>query len=421
MNVRKIAAVARREYLETVKTKAFLIGVLVAPLLVIGLIALSTKAEIRAEQEAGTLELALIDRTGTVADEVLKLVKQRNDSGQGRRVNVRVVPATDDSGEEVARLRQQVKKGELFAAICVPPDLIENNAPCVIYAQGESFGGAMGTAQGLVREAVKRIRIARAGLDIGQVMVAERGVAFDHRDVAGKQKGPLDDLAGMMTPFAFVFLLFTGVFGVSQALLTSVVEEKTSRVMEVLLSALSPLELMTGKILGIALVGATLTVMWAVVGYGAAVWKDMEALIQITHFGQFLIYYVLGFLLYSSMLAAIGSACNTVKEAQSLTMPMTIVLIVPMVCWFYIVRHPESLTSTLLSFIPPITPMVMMLRVASPAVAGVPVWQQIVAPIWLAAWAAIAVWAAARVFRIGILLYGKPPGLRELGRWVRHG
>ncbi len=419
MNVRKIVVVARREYAETIKTKAFLIGALFTPLLIIGLILLMARIEVQKESKPEPINLAVVDRTAQVADVLLTLVKERNEGQSEGQVSVEIVPETSDTAEALNRLKKRVKDKALLAAFYLPVGAIEGEAPCIVYRRAGDIGSRRHTAEWLVGQAVRRVRIAKAGLNVEQVLRVSRGLGFEHRDVTGKQTKVEDEIAHMMTPFAFLFLLFMGVFGVSQGLLTSVVEEKSSRVVEVLLSALSPLELMAGKILGIALVGFTLILIWATAGYGAAVWKGVEGLVQIASIGQFILYYVLGFLLFSSMLAAMGSACNTLKEAQALTAPMTIVIIVPMVCWFHFAQHPDSTLSTVLSFVPPIAPLVMIIRVTSTQ-AAVPIWQQIAAPLWLAVWVIVAIWAAAKVFRVGILLYGKPPGLFELVRWVRY-
>jgi ABC-2 type transport system permease protein len=130
----------------------------------------------------------------------------------------------------------------------------------------------------------------------------------------------------------------------------------------------------------------------------------------------FAVYYVLGFLLFSAILAAIGSVCNTIKEAQSLMVPLSLLLVVPMMIWFHLVQHPDGTLARVLSFIPPLTPMVMVLRLAaSSRLSGVEIAGSIAL---LAASVPAAMWAAAKVFRTGVLMYGKRPGLAEIIRWV---
>jgi len=200
--------------------------------------------------------------------------------------------------------------------------------------------------------------------------------------------------------------------------LTSVIEEKSSRIMEVLLSGLSSLQLMAGKILGMACVGMTLMGLWITAGYFTARNQNLEYLLHVAYPGWLLAYYLLGFLLLSSVLAALGSAVNSLKEAQSLMSPITLVMIVPMIAWFFIMQHPNSTWVVLLSFVPPITPLVMVLRLSGAQ--AVPAWQLPATTAVLAAAALGTVWLASRIFRVGVLMYGKPPTPREILRWVTY-
>jgi ABC-2 type transport system permease protein len=212
--------------------------------------------------------------------------------------------------------------------------------------------------------------------------------------------------------------MFMGVFGSAQFMLNSVIEEKNARVMEVLLAAVSPFELMAGKILGLTTAGLTLVAVW---GGGALVAANVRGLTHIMSPAlmiYFAVYFLLGFVLISSILAAIGSVCNTTKEAQALMGPIRIILVLPMVVWFYIVQNPNSTLALVMSFIPPITPMIMILRVA--ARPDLPLIQIVGSLVLLAVSVPVVVWASAKIFRTGILMYGKPPSLRELLRWVRY-
>jgi ABC-type Na+ efflux pump permease subunit len=217
---------------------------------------------------------------------------------------------------------------------------------------------------------------------------------------AKKQKGLS---VRIMVPFFFVFLMFVGTVNASQHLLTSVIEEKNSRVVELILSSVSPFQFMAGKILGLAAIGLGAVCFWGLVAYGAATYRGLVDIVTTTNVAYFLVYFILGFLLFSSVFVAIGSACNTLKEAQSLMMPVMLFLVVPMMAWMYFSQHPNAPWTVGLSFVPPLTPMVMMLRLAARPAMSVP----------------LVMWAAARIFRVGILMYGKPASPRELFRWLR--
>jgi ABC-2 type transport system permease protein len=143
----------------------------------------------------------------------------------------------------------------------------------------------------------------------------------------------------------------------------------------------------------------------------------MAYLVSTERLGYVLLYFVPSFLLYASILAAFGSACNTLKEAQAMTFPLSLMTVVPMLFWFQLSQNPNSTLAMVLSFIPPITPFVMILRVCADP--SIPIWQ-VVATLALL-WASVvgAIWASAKIFRVGVLMYGNPPGLKGLVRWVR--
>jgi ABC-2 type transport system permease protein len=212
-------------------------------------------------------------------------------------------------------------------------------------------------------------------------------------------------------------LLFMGVMTGGQTLLTSTVEEKSSRVIEVLLSAVSPMQLMTGKLLGQMVV--SMIVLGLYIGMGLTV------LTSLSLFGLFnpwlilylLIFFVIMYLVFGSLMMAVGAAVNEMREAQGLMTPLMLLLMIPWFLWFPISRDPNSTLSVVISFIPPINTFAMLLRMSSSAP---PPWWQ----VWLSIGVGVAsvfasLWFAAKVFKIGLLMYGKPPNLATLIRWAR--
>jgi ABC-type Na+ efflux pump permease subunit len=243
-------------------------------------------------------------------------------------------------------------------------------------------------------------------------------IPIERMEITAREAKKQDAFPGkMMVPFFFMFLMFAGTVGANQHLLTSVIEEKNSRIVEVVLSSVSPFQFMAGKILGLSAISLTVVCFWGLAAYGAATYHGMTGIVNVTNVGYFLIYFVLGYLLFSSIFVAIGSACNTLKEAQSFMMPVMLVLVMPMIAWMYFTQHPNALWSVVLSFIPPVTPMVMILRLsARPDISLVQIFASIIV---LAASVPLVMWASARIFRTGILMYGKPASPRELLRWLR--
>jgi ABC-2 type transport system permease protein len=173
---------------------------------------------------------------------------------------------------------------------------------------------------------------------------------------------------------------------------------------------------MAGKILGLCAISFTVVILWAVAAYITILWQGLKIEVTAELAIYFVVYYILGFFLISSILAAIGSICNTIKETQSLMTPIIMVLILPVLGWFKMVQDPNGLLSRVLSFLPPLTPMVMILRICSDS--DVPKIEIIASILLLAATVYLAIWVAAKIFRTGILMYGKRPGVREIYRWL---
>jgi ABC-type Na+ efflux pump permease subunit len=211
--------------------------------------------------------------------------------------------------------------------------------------------------------------------------------------------------------------MFIGIMGQAQTMLTSTVEEKSNRVMEVLLSSVTPFQLMAGKMIGLGLVSLTLFAVWMVGGAFMIVRHNLQSLIELSTLGYFLAFFVPGFLIYAAIMAALGSVCNDLKEAQNMMTPVMIIMVVPLMIMFWVGRNPDHILGVVLSFIPLFTPFLMINRISSALPPG-PV--EIAASIVvLLASIGVTVWLAARVFRVGVLLYGKPPTFKEVFRWMR--
>jgi len=218
---------------------------------------------------------------------------------------------------------------------------------------------------------------------------------------------------------ALMGLLLMSVMMSGQYLLTTTIEEKSNRVVEVLLSALSPMELMVGKILGQFAVGLLVLALYLGLGLIALLSFASLGLLDPALIGFLILFYLLAYFSVGAFMAAIGSAVNELREAQGLMTPAMLVIMIPWFLWMPISREPNSTLAVALSFVPPISNFVIMLRLASST--PPPLWQTALAVVAGAAGVYASLWFAARVFRIGLLMYGKPPNLATLVRWARMG
>jgi len=214
-----------------------------------------------------------------------------------------------------------------------------------------------------------------------------------------------------------MILLMMSVMTSGQQLMTNTIEEKSSRVVEMLLSAVSPMELMTGKIIGQLGVGLLIMLLYGSVGIAGLIVSSLFGLVQISTLMYAMLFFVIAFFMIASMMGAIGAAVNEVREAQTFMMPIILIIMIPYMLWMPISRDPNATYATVLSFIPPINPFVMILRMTSST--PPPDWQ-----VWLSiligiAGVYVALKMAAKVFRIGLLMYGKPPNFKTLIKWIR--
>jgi ABC-2 type transport system permease protein len=411
----KIFAVARREFLATVRTKAFILSVVLMPGLIIGGIFGVDKVHNLSQAETQPVRrLAIVDGTGVVYPELAAQVARYNAEHPNQPFEAQEQPP----GTDTAALRRQVREGTLYGYVLLDPNAVTGDGGGVLARRDNQLESGR-RLEDMIREAVNAVRLRDAGIDPAEVAaLRSRPVPIEQWDAKTSAPVATNELARLLTPFAFMLLLFMGTFGIAQGLLTTVIEEKSSRVVEVLLSAVSPVQLMAGKIVGMVLVGFLLLGVWSTVGVLGARTYHVAELVTAYRLILALLYFVPGFLLMSSLLAAIGSACNELKEAQSMVFPLSLITIVPMMFWFFIAENPTSSFSIILSYIPPITPFVMILRICADP--DTPLWQIVTTLALLWASVVVAIWAAGKVFRVGVLMYGKPPSVRELLRWVRY-
>lgn len=421
----KILRIAQREYVEVVRTKTFILSLLMTPAIIAVVVFINslTQRSITGPRPPRTVVVA--DLTKELTDRIKASFDEHNARSPQRQIVLREL-YTDESSDELAK--KKVREGRLNAYVVLDKDSVEGSGKIHSFTRGTKIAelDLLSTVENLLNSAVVNRRCELRNVSPELLAELRRRVPIERVDIGSasqeKRINRGEGFTKMMVPFFFMFLMFMGIFGMGQHMLTSVIEEKNSRVMEVLLSAVSPFELMAGKILGLGGISLTVIGLWAAaacgtVYYGATHWWDVTIELPGGILPYFAIYFVLGFLMFSSILAGIGSVCNTIKDAQSLMMPITFMFILPMILWFNLAQDPNGPLARGLSLLPPLTPMVMTLRLAStPQPSFLELFASI---ILLAAFVLAVMWAAAKVFRTGILMYGKRPGLREVLRWLR--
>ncbi len=332
--------------------------------------------------------------------------------------------------EQQTRLAQQVKAGTLFAYFVVGADATKSLED-FRYVSNNFTDDSVRTWYGAAAtRVVQELRIAAAGIprDVADRLKEEVRFVEKQADATGATKDvTVADKAGSFAPVAFVYLLWIAVFTAAQMLLTNTVEEKSNRIIEVLLSSVSPGQLMAGKIWGIGATGMTLTLSWVLCGLGG-LWlasvlipdADLSVFASVKdplYLASFVVYFLLGYLLFAAILVGLGSVTNSLKEAQNLLQPVFILLIVPLVSMMFIVQEPNGVVAKVLSYVPLFTPFTMMNRAGGPP----EVYEYVITTILLVASVWIAFRLAGKIFRVGVLMTGNPPKLKEIFGWLRHG
>ncbi len=422
----KLLMVIRREYLDRIRKKSFWLGTLLFPVLMLGLLFFQF---LMMGLEAGKLRtVALADSTGSLLEDFQATLSEEKLKDGTPAFRVEPVPVAGNLDAARKSLEPRVNSGELFGVITVGNDL-DAAGNYRLYARSVGNLAVQRTLQRALRDAVVGLRMERSNLslerealekllspiDLESFQVAEGGQA--------KRKGFDEAYFGT---FTFVMILYMALLLYGIAVMRGILEEKSNRIMEVLLGSLSPDQLMTGKILGIGLVGLTQMSIYAVTAglarlYVAASpmageWAGALDAVSPLKMLYFLIFFLLGYFLYTSLFAAVGAVCNSEQEAQNLQTPVVMCLVVPMVATFFFVANPDSTAALVVSLIPLFTPMVMFMRIC---VLTPPFWQIALSIVLTLAANYLFFKGVGRIFRIGVLMYGKRPTIPEILRWAR--
>lgn len=417
--MRKLLKVARREYMERVKKKSFLISTILGPVLMAGVV-LVPGLIFRFTPERQE-HIAVVDLSHSLYDDLNEALADTLAEG-ARKFELKEVLADSSSlGEVKNRLNAEVETDIIDGYLVVPEGILEKGK-ATFY--GKRVGNIKGISriQGALSNVVIAHRLAGAGMDYGVVTGMVKRVDLDTKMLKeGEEKeGEFDVL--YLSSFVFIMILYITILLWGVAVMRSIIEEKNNRVVEVLLSSLRATDLLGGKIVGVGSVGLTQYAIWAVCIVALSMYGvSMGAFSQLSVFSVttiifFVVYYVLGFLFYSTLFASIGAVCNSDQEAQQLQLPVTMCLVFTLVIPVAIIQNPDGVFATIVSLIPFFAPIVMFMRIN---ILTPPAWQIALSIAILMVSIYIAAKIAATIFRIGILMYGKRPSLPEIMRWLK--
>lgn len=433
----KVWAVIRREFLERVRTRQFLIGTVLGPVLMGVLVMLpallsrSTSVKRVVVLDAGSGQFG-----GRVEGALRTATRDDKPDGEPRyqveriAVGDRPVKALRDSLIGLTG-RNELRDAGIDGIVVVTDEILTRDT---IQYYGANVGSMneMGALQRTVRQAVLLERLTRAGIDPSLMMASVKPVTMTTERVSeGKVTGQ-SGAVSFAIAYAMSFILYMALLMYGVQVMTSTVEEKTNRINEVLISSLRPFELMLGKVLGVGSVGLLQLGIWVGTAYlltsqRAAIGKllgaspDAVSAMPIPVLpGEllvvFLLFFLLGFFFYAAAYAAVGSTCNTVQETQQASLPVTLFVIVGLMLMFRLLDDPNGQFGRILSLVPPFAPFVTPVRYS---LSPLPLTELLTSVAMMILGVLVMAWVAGRIYRVGILMYGKRATFGEMLRWIR--
>jgi ABC-2 type transport system permease protein len=409
----KSLILAQREYLALVRTKAFLLGMFLAPVLMVVSFLFIPRGN--APEEGAPREVLVVDYSRRVVPALISAASAAN-------VTITDYPESQyAAGGEREELDRRVQSGAVAGLLVIRQDAIEPGPPAgeksaVLTVRNAASRTAV-WLQRTLNDVIRLERMKAAGIEPerAQRLLSDPGV--DIRAPAGAGESSRDAaLKATLVPLFTLMLVFMAIMSSAPYMLHSVIEEKQQRIAEVLLGSMSPSELMTGKLIGAAGAGMTVLAVYAVMGGVAAARYDLGSVLSPLLIMMALANVLVALVMFGSLFLAAGATATEIKEAQGLMTPLMLIVFLPMMTLSQLLTNPDGQLAITLSLFPLTAPMILPLRLAA---TNVPVWQIVVSVGGALLTTVAVVWLAGRIFRIGILSQGRAPKLRELVAWIR--
>ena len=434
----KIGLIIKREYLTRVRKRSFLIMTFLGPILMAAIYIIPIMLALNSSTDH--LRVAVVDES--------RWFENSFTSNEAHTF----VPMP---GQPIDSVKGMVKTGVFDMALYVPPTQLNIPSNAVVYSIRQVPMEVETYISSVMEKEIEKQKLMAKGVDpeIVRAVKTDVNLSIMRMDENGNEKETFTEvqftLGVILAMLVSFFIMFFG-----GQVMQGVFEEKSNRIIEVIISSVKPFQLMMGKIIGVSLVALTQFVMWILltavlyVGFSAFIGishpdmlssgtvmaqeitsndimnnESVQSILQIGHsidFGTiiacFLIFVILGYLLYATLYAAIGSLIDNNTDSQQFTLPVTVPLMVAIISSFYIVNNPDGSLSVWLSMIPFTSPISMMVRIPF----GVPIWQIVVSVLLLAGTFVLMTWLAAKIYRTGILMYGKKLSYKEIFKWLKY-
>ena len=422
--MRKLWLIIKREYLTRIQSKGFAIATFAIPLFAVGIFVLAIVLAGRSANR--TMKIAILDYAGGLAPAIAQDLDQKLPNGQAAFQVVRKVDGSQPGEKALEEFRTQVRQGQLDGCIVLNKDIMEGKA-AEFYTKNPSDFMQTNSIRRAVSTAVIARRLSDRGIHVDSVREVIRSVDMTVMKVSAQgesiEKGQTFIIAMILVTLMYTSILLYGV-----ATMRSILEEKSTRTIEILAASVRPFYLLVGKILGVAATGLTQFLIWAITGgllvtYGAAMVaavrpgaSSLDLHLPVSTLVYMVIFFLGGYFLYASLYATVGAMVSNDEDAQQMQLPIAAPAILGFMLFNVIIRDPNSTASIALSMIPLFTPILMLLRIA---LQTPPFWQIALSLAICAAGTFAVIKVSAKIYRVGLLMYGKRPTLVELYRWLR--
>lgn len=435
----KLKLIIKREFLAKVKNKSFIVMTILSPLLMVGLFLLIIFLNQKNSEEVRTV--AYVD-----ASNLLASVFEDSNS----------IKYIDLSALGIDEARKQTE-GNYYGVLYIPKsDSLTNLSKGIqFYSEDTPSLNLISSIENKLENKIRNLKIEQLNFDLDKIKAAETSVSIATENFAGEKSSKIGSVLRMVAGGGFGYLIFMFIIIYGTSVMRSVIEEKTSRIIEVIISSVKPFQLMLGKILGNAFAGILQFIIWMIsaglllfiityifgveaTSSGTAMGQMNPEMVQqmqtssaselqvalqeiknlpiLTMFFSFIIYFIGGYLIYSSIYAAIGAAVDSETDTQQFMMPVMLPLIIAIYVGFSVIENPHGPIALAFSLFPLTSPIVMLMRIPF----GVPWWQIVTSMLLLIVTFILIVWFAAKIYRVGILMYGKKPSYKELYKWLKY-
>lgn len=430
MDYTKFTIIFKREYLSRLKSRAFILSTILAPLGLILLIAVPVVLNLMESDQRHVIGIQ--DHTGAVYERLHAANPERYSE---------IDPATP-----VDTLRAWVLSRELDGFIILDDSHVDEGRSPELFSRGGGGLGLVSELRGDIRSALQNVRLDRAQVDDSIRDILAMRTGLETRKITETGEEAQDTLVLFFVGYIMFFIIYAAMFGYGAVIMRSVIEEKTNRIIEVITSSVRPFELLMGKVIGVGALGLTQFAIWSVsaagllaiagpiiamVGGGSpgadtaelqAVAAEADLPFTIPTIGadvwiSFVLFFLLGYAIYSAMFAAVGAAVDSESDANQLMLPIMIPIMIPLLFIGNVASDPDSTFSVVASLFPFFAPMLMPMRVA---MSPVPFWEIALGLVLCALTFLALIWISSRIYRIGILMYGNKPSFTELYRWIKY-